>query len=79
MHCLQEADLHVSSAAVRAAANNDRIVVEMPAAFDVAGDAGSIGRFALQPNSGSEGIYIDIKGVACLRLSQSSLYTKCDA
>ncbi|KAL0034489.1 hypothetical protein WJX79_005251 [Trebouxia sp. C0005] len=59
---LNEADMHVTSAAVKGAANNDTIVVEMPPDFDIAGDAGSIGRFALQPRNSREAMQMDIKG-----------------
>lgn len=60
--CLQEAEVHVSSAAVKGAVNTDTILVEMPADFDIAGDAGSIGRFALQPRNSREAMQMDIKG-----------------
>ena len=53
--------MHVSNAAVKGA---DTILVEMPADFDIAGDAGSIGRFALQPRNSHEAMQMDIKGTA---------------
>ena len=53
--------MHVSNAAVKGA---DTILVEMPADFDIAGDAGSIGRFALQPRNSGEAMQMDIKGTA---------------
>lgn len=51
--------MHISSAAVK---GTDSIIVEMPADFDIAGDAGSIGRFALQPRNSREAMQMDIKG-----------------
>ena len=51
--------MHMSNAAVKGA---DTILVEMPADFDIAGDAGSIGRFALQPRKPREAMQMDIKG-----------------
>ena len=62
---MQEAELHMPSAAVRSTITTDSILVEMPAEFDVAGDAGSIGRFVTQPNAlhGAMGaMQMDIKG-----------------
>ena len=54
--------MHVTSAAVKGVANTDTNLVEMPADFDIAGDAGSIGRFALQPRNSREAMQMDIKG-----------------
>lgn len=47
---------------VRTSAEPDCLLVEMPAEFDVAGDAGGIGRFALQSDSSSTKVLMDIKG-----------------
>ncbi|DBA79266.1 TPA: hypothetical protein ACH3X1_009078 [Trebouxia sp. C0004] len=55
---LTEAEVHVTNAAVKGA---DAILVEMPADFDIAGDAGSIGRFALQPRNSRAAMQMDIK------------------
>ena len=41
----------------------DSLLVEMPPSFDVAGDAGSIGRFKAVPDSTGSGAEMDIKGV----------------
>ena len=51
----------MSNAAVKGA---ETVLVEMPADFDIVGDAGSIGRFALQPRNSREAMQMDIKGTA---------------
>ena len=68
--------MHVTNTAVK---GTDTILVEMPADFDIAGDAGSIGRFALQPRNSRGAIQMDIKGTATnsLALQVSVSLGKC--
>ena len=67
MLVLQEAEVQMSHAAVRGTMNADSLLVEMPSDFDVAGDAGGIGRFALESKFPHEAIQMDIKGTASVQ------------
>lgn len=71
---MQGADVRMSSAALRDTLNSDSLLVEMPADFDVAGDAGAIGHLALQTKGSTEIINMDIKGTVCLRLQDSDCF-----
>ena len=63
MFLLQEAQVQIPAATTRAAAEPHSMLVEMPADFDVTGDAGGVGRIAKQiPKSGTA-IMVDIKGM----------------
>ena len=62
MSLLQEAQVHIPAATLRAASEPHSMLVEMPANFDVTGDAGSIGLFAMQTATYGKAMMMDIKG-----------------
>ncbi|KAL3150626.1 hypothetical protein ABBQ32_000431 [Trebouxia sp. C0010 RCD-2024] len=59
---LQTADLHMSKAAICNMMSANDLLVEMPPAFDVAGDTGSIGRFSAVSGGSNTSVEMDIKG-----------------
>ena len=67
---MQEAQIHMPAGTVRTSAEPDSLLVVMPAEFDVAGDAGGIGRLALQSDSSSTKVLMDIKGTCTCMSAQ---------
>lgn len=76
---VQEADVHMSNAALRNTLNSDSLLVEMPADFDVAGDAGAIGHLALHTKGSTNIMHMDIKGIVHLHADCSAPDTQVPA